>query len=70
MTVLGPLLIAAVVVGLDLWVLADARRSATQGTPVVFRFGSLTIGTPAAWAIACLLVFAIFMPIYVVARRS
>jgi hypothetical protein len=68
--VLGPLLIVGIVVCLDLWVLADARRWARQGSPVVFRFGSLTIGTPEAWAVACLLVFVIFMPIYVVARRS
>ncbi len=70
MTVLAPLLIASVVVCLDLWVLADARRWAGQGTPVVFRFASLAIRTPEGWAIACLLVFVIFVPIYLVARRS
>jgi hypothetical protein len=70
MTVLGPLLIVGVVVCLDLWVLADALRWTGQGTPVVFRFGSLTIGTPETWAIACLLMFVIFIPIYVVARRA
>ncbi len=69
-TVLGPLVMASVVVCLDLWVLSDARRWARQGSPVVFRLGSLTMGTPEAWAIACLLAFVIFVPIYVVARRS
>jgi hypothetical protein len=38
--------------------------------PVVFRFGDFTIGTPEAWAAACLLLFVIFMPVYAVARRS
>jgi hypothetical protein len=70
MTVLAPLVIAGVVVCLDLWVLADARRWARQGTPVVFRIGSVTVGTPEAWAAACLLLFVIFVPIYVVARNS
>lgn len=70
MTVLEPLVIAGVVVCLDLWVLADARRWARQGTPVVLHFRSLTVETPEAWAVACLLLFVIFMPIYVVARRS
>jgi hypothetical protein len=38
--------------------------------PVVFRFGGSTIGTPEAWAAACLLLFVIFRPIIAVARRS
>jgi hypothetical protein len=64
------MVIAAVVVGLALWVLADARHWARRGTPVVARFGSLTIATPQAWAVACLLAFVIFVPTYVVARGS
>ncbi len=70
MPLLAPLVVVGLVVGADLWVLSDARRCARQGTPVVLRFGSLTIGTPEAWAVACLLLFVIFLPIYVVARRS
>ena len=70
MTVLGPAVLAGMVACLDLWIFIDARRWAKRGTPVVFRFGSLTIGTPEAWTVACLLLFVIFMPIYMVARRS
>ncbi|MGN6606898.1 MAG: hypothetical protein ACTHMS_07795 [Jatrophihabitans sp.] len=57
MTVLGVLLAVGVVVCLDLWVLLDARQWARRGTPVVLRLGALTIETPEAWAVACLLVF-------------
>ena len=64
------MVIAGVIVCVDLWVLADARHWAQQGTPVVFRLGSLTIATPAAWGVACLVMFVIFAPIYAVARRS
>lgn len=70
MTTLPALVIAGVVVCVDVWVLADARRWARQGTPVVFRFGPFTIATPEAWALACLLLFVISVPIYAVARRS
>ncbi len=70
MTILAPLVIAVVVVCVDVWVLVDARRWARRGTPVVFRLGSFTIGTPEAWVVACLLLFVIFVPIYAVARRS
>jgi hypothetical protein len=67
---LTPVVVVGVIAGVALWVLADARRWSRQGTPVVFRFGSATISRPEAWAVACLLVFVIFMPIYVVARRA
>ena len=70
MTVVAPLVIAGVIVCVALWVFADARHWERQGTPVVFRFGTLTISTPAAWAVACLVLFVIFAPIYAVARQS
>ncbi|MEO6886168.1 MAG: hypothetical protein ABI232_07785 [Jatrophihabitantaceae bacterium] len=66
----APVLIALAVVTVDLWVFTDARRWARVGTPVVFRLGSLTIATPEAWALACLLLFIFFVPVYAVARRG
>jgi hypothetical protein len=69
-TVLAPLIVVALVVGAALWVLADARQWDRQGTPVGFRAGPIAIDTPQAWAIACLVLFVIFLPIYAVARRS
>jgi predicted amidohydrolase len=69
-TFVAPLIAVGVIVCADLWVFADARRWARRGTPVVFRYGGFAIGTPEAWAVACLLLFVIFMPIYAVARRS
>jgi hypothetical protein len=68
--VLAPLVVVGVVVCFALWVLADARRWARRGTPVVVRLGSITIATPEAWAVACLLLFVIFGPVYVIARRG
>jgi hypothetical protein len=69
-TLLVPVAVVVFVAGVDLWVLADARRWARRGTPVVSRVGPFTIETPETWAAACLLMFVIFVPIYAVARRS
>lgn len=65
-----PAFVALLVVSVDVWVLTDARRWAQAGSPVVFRFGSLSIATPESWALACLVLFVFFLPIYAVARRS
>lgn len=67
---LAPLAVACVVVTVDVWVFADARRLQRSGTPVVARAGSFAIETPEAWAIACLLLFVFFVPLYAVARRA
>jgi hypothetical protein len=67
---LVPLLAVIAVASVALWVLTDARRWQRAGTPVVFRAGSFSITTPESWALACLVVFVFFVPVYAVARRS
>ena len=62
--------VVLVVAAVALWVLTDARRWAQAGTPVVFRLGALSISTPEAWAVGCLVLFIFFVPIYAVARRD
>jgi hypothetical protein len=69
-TVLASLLVAGVAAITDLWVFLDARRWARRGTPVCLRVGAFVVETPEAWAVACLLLFVVFVPIYAVARRS
>lgn len=66
----APVLVALAVASVDLWVFADARWWARAGTPVVFRLGSFRIATPEAWVLACLVLFAFFVPVYSVARRD
>ncbi|MEO9139125.1 MAG: hypothetical protein ABI345_08670 [Jatrophihabitans sp.] len=68
MTALAPILVLVVVVLTDLWVYADAKRCATRGTPVFLRIGSFTIDTPVAWLVACVVVWVVFFPIYLVSR--
>lgn len=66
---LTPILLALVVIAAAGWVLLDARRWVRAGTPVEFRLGSFAIETPESWAALCLLVFFIFLPLYLAARR-
>lgn len=68
MTALAPMLVVVVVVLTDLWVYADAKRRAASGTPVFLRIGSFTIDTPVAWGVACVVVWVVFFPIYLVSR--
>lgn len=65
---LGPLLLVVFVLGTDLWVLRDARDRAAEGRPVVLELGTLRIDTPEAWFVACLLLWVVFMPLYLVIR--
>lgn len=67
---LGPLLIAVAAVCVDAWVFIDARRWLRAGTPVECRLGTLHIATPIGWALACVVLFVVFVPIYLVARRD
>jgi hypothetical protein len=68
--VVAAFVVVVVIACVDLWVLADARRWARVGSPVVFRLGSFSLETPERWAVACLLLFIFFVPIYAAARRA
>lgn len=68
MALLAPIIVLVIVAATDLWVYVDAKRSADSGTPVFLKIGSVTIETPVAWLVACLVVWLVFFPIYVVSR--
>jgi cytochrome c oxidase assembly factor CtaG len=65
-----PVLVLLVVLATDLWVYADATANRERGTPVVFSFGNLKLGTPTAWFLACLLLWIVFFPAYIATRRQ
>jgi hypothetical protein len=67
---LAPILVLSVVVAIDLWVYADARALSERGTPVVFSTDFLTVDTPAAWLIGCLLLSIVFLPLYIAIRGN
>jgi hypothetical protein len=68
MPALAPLVVLLVVVLTDLWVYVDAKRCAAGGTPVFLRIGRFTIETPAAWLVACMVLWVVFFPMYLVSR--
>ncbi|HVW33455.1 MAG TPA: hypothetical protein VHL53_13025 [Acidimicrobiia bacterium] len=62
--------VAAVVpfIATDLWVFEDDRRRALAGRPVALVAGPLRVTTPMTWFVACLLLWILFFPFYVLAR--
>lgn len=66
---LVPLLPILVIGGTAAWVYYDDKAQCERGTPVGFVLGSFRIDAPAAWAVACILMWLIFFPLYLT-RRS
>lgn len=59
----------AVVVGLDACVYVDAaRRQGTARQVSVTVAGRLTIDSPVAWLVGCVVLFVVVFPLYLVAR--
>jgi len=67
---LAPLLVLLIVVATDLWVYADAKRCAAEGSPVLLRIGSFAIDTPVAWLVGCAVLWIFFFPMYFVSRSG
>jgi len=67
---LGPLLAVLPIIATDLWVYEDARRRALAGSPVVLGAGAVRIGTPMTWFVACLALWIVFFPLYLLTRTA
>lgn len=64
-----PIVVALVVVGSDYWVYLDAKANAERGRPVMMSIGSFQVSTPLTWFVACLVLWIVFFPLYIVARN-
>ena len=64
----GPLGLLVIVVAIDVWVYLDAHARAGRRRPVVASIGSLVLQTPGTWMVACLVLWILFFPMYLVAR--
>ena len=69
LTALLPIVLLLVIVASDVWVYTDAKERRARGFPVVVTIGSFPIDTPEAWFVACLVVWVVFFPLYLSARR-
>jgi hypothetical protein len=58
-----------VILATDFWVYLDATTQSSQGTPVFLTYGTFRVDTPAAWFVCCLILWVVFFPLYLVARR-
>lgn len=65
-----PVLVVLVLIGCGAWVYQDAGERAARGRPVVLSLGSFELATPAAWAVACVLLWLIFFPLYLGLRGA
>jgi hypothetical protein len=63
-----PLFVVAVGIAVDLWVYSDAKQRAADGHPVVFRAGDFVLDSPAGWAMGCLILWVVFVPLYLASR--
>ncbi|TQS26301.1 hypothetical protein [Microbispora sp. KK1-11] len=64
LTVLAPILVLIAACAVDAWVYADAKEHLRRGHPAVFTFGPVRIATPEAWFLGCLIMWAVFFPLY------
>jgi hypothetical protein len=53
-----------------MWVFIDAKRCSQAGSPVYLRIGPLSLETPLAWLLACVLLWIFFFPMYLVSRSG
>ena len=65
---LAPLVLALAIVASDIWVFLDAKRCSQAGSPVFLRIGILSLETPLAWLVGCVVLWIFFFPMYLVSR--
>ncbi len=63
------ILVLLVVLAIDVWVYADAKKRLSHGDQVSVSLGSLRVETPEAWFLGCLILWVVFFPLYLTATR-
>ena len=65
-----PVVLLIVILGVDLFVYSDAKAHENRGRPVEFSNGLVTLDTPAAWLLGCVVIFVVCIPLYFTMRRQ
>jgi hypothetical protein len=65
-----PVFVVLFLVATSLWVYRDASTLAERGTPVRFVAGSIEVATPGVWAVGCLALWVVFVPLYITCRKQ
>ena len=62
--------LVVVIASVSYWVRIDARKRLHGGRPVGAVLLGFTIDEPETWAVLCLLMSVLFIPMYLLARRD
>jgi hypothetical protein len=65
-----PIAVLIVILGTDFWVYTDARKRSQRGNPATLSVGALDFDTPTLWFVACLVLWIVFFPAYIVTRSQ
>ncbi len=65
-----PVVVLLVVLATDLWVYTDARTRSERSSPVALSIGVFELNTPIVWFLACLILWIVFFPAYLVTRNQ
>ncbi|MGW2613064.1 hypothetical protein ACWC4A_53810 [Streptomyces mirabilis] len=60
----------AVLLGSVGWVYQDASAHARRGIHIYFSVESIELSKPATWALGCLCLWIVFLPLYLTCRRQ
>lgn len=69
-SLVGPLTVVVLVVISDARVVWDATRLRNLGTSVTASVGPIALDRPERWLVACVLLWVVAFPLYLVARRA
>ncbi len=64
-----PIIVVLVILGADIWVYSDAKARAENRDPVIFSVGSIQLDSPEIWAVACLFLSVLCLPLYLASRN-
>ena len=70
LSAVAPVLILIVLLATDVWVYRDSGRSLARGQPVTVTVGPYRMESPTVWFVACLLLWILAFPLYLVARSQ
>ncbi|MFJ8581344.1 hypothetical protein [Micromonospora sp. NPDC093277] len=63
-TALASILVLLVVLSVDAWVYADAKKRQRSGNAASVSLGTFRVESPEAWFLGCVILWVVFVPLY------
>jgi len=70
LSAVAPIILLLVVLATDVWVYRDSGHRLARGEPVTVTLGPYRMESPTVWLVACLLLWILAFPLYLVARSQ